>query len=82
MVAKTPAIKHEHCDHLHHTTLSYLAILVHATYFLKHCCTDTEMNLLRTVRINLVEKWNKPAVKQAIRRIDTEPHAEWKLVLL
>ncbi|KUF95983.1 Bifunctional epoxide hydrolase 2 [Phytophthora nicotianae] len=42
--------------------------------------TDGEMHLLGTVRINLVDKWNKPAVSAAIGRVDAGNRGSWELV--
>ncbi|ETL77356.1 hypothetical protein L917_21703, partial [Phytophthora nicotianae] len=42
--------------------------------------TDGEMHLLGTVRLNLVDKWNKPAVKASIERVDASERGSWELV--
>ncbi|KAG6949771.1 hypothetical protein JG687_00014642 [Phytophthora cactorum] len=42
--------------------------------------TDGEMHLLGTVRINLVDKWNKPVVSVAVTRADGGPRGGWGLV--
>ncbi|KAF1791585.1 PiggyBac transposable element-derived protein [Phytophthora cactorum] len=42
--------------------------------------TDGEMHLLGTVRMNLVDKWNKPAVSAAVARVDGDSRGGWELV--
>ncbi|ETL86097.1 hypothetical protein L917_14450, partial [Phytophthora nicotianae] len=42
--------------------------------------TDGETHLLGTVRINLVDKWNKPGVAAAIQRVDKGARGGWELV--
>ncbi|KAK1931857.1 hypothetical protein P3T76_012789 [Phytophthora citrophthora] len=38
------------------------------------------MHMLGTVRINLVDKWNKPEVAAAIERVDAGERGGWELI--
>lgn len=42
--------------------------------------TDGEMHTIGTVRTNLIDKWNKPAVEDSIRRVAEAERGTWELV--
>lgn len=42
--------------------------------------TDSEVRMLGTVRIQLVDKWNKPAVRESIERLEESERGSWELV--
>ncbi|GMF51142.1 unnamed protein product [Phytophthora fragariaefolia] len=42
--------------------------------------TDGEMHMFGTVRINLVDRWNKPEVAAAIIRVDAGERGGWEVI--